>query len=127
MSPAWFSMAIIKPLPRMPTREVRSTFHRILDVLVDGELTAAVAPWPGRRARWRAEEAGGIDILASCSSAVPCLGSNALEVDKWSACRPRSEFPAGGVLADLLRCASSNPPKKRISEKCTTWTFCRAQ
>jgi hypothetical protein len=63
-----------------------------------------------------------------CSSAVPCLGSNAREVGHTERMPTSSWIPSRSAYSRTFRtCASSRLPRNRISEKCTTRAFHFAQ
>jgi hypothetical protein len=63
-------------------------------------------------------------ILPSCSSAVPCFGSNIAEVGQIERMPISMSIASSSARARTFRRLSgSSVPRNRISEKCTTFTF----
>ena len=66
--------------------------------------------------------------LVSCSSAVPCFGSNMVEVGQMDRIPSSTSMPTSAACARTrFRFSGSRLPMKRSSLKWTTFTFHFAQ
>ncbi len=122
MSPAWFSIAILRPLSITRGRTALST-------LIVSSMRASMPPGVERSANvpWKQRTIGEPTSLAArsmrviCCSAVPGDGSNAFEVGQMDRMPSSISMPSLSACSRTLRrWSSSRLPMNRISEKWTT-------